>query len=366
MTSDRKPGGAYGQAGVNSQAQALHGIAAWAKQTFALRSGLGEVKLPLGFFANVIALDGKTGLAISTDSVGTKVLVAQLAGRYDTVGIDCVAMNANDILCVGAEPLSLVDYIGVERMDAAVVEQIGKGLYAGCEQAKITLPGGEIAQVRELIRGAGVGYAFDLVATCVGVVPLDRIIVGQRVQPGDAVLGFESSGLHSNGYTLARRVLLDQAALSLDKHNDELGRTLADELLEPTRIYVREVVEILRSGVEVKALAHITGDGLLNLARVQAPVGFEVTWVPEPKPIFRLIQRLGHVPDEEMYTVFNMGIGFCLVVPDDEAQIAKVTEIAARHGTVCRRIGRAVADEQRRVTIAPKNLIGVGDRFTKG
>lgn len=362
------PKAAYSQAGVDSasEEEALRGIGAWAEKTFALRRGLGEVKLPLGVFANVVALDEKTGLAISTDGVGTKVLVAQMAGRYDTVGIDLVAMNANDVLCVGAEPLAMVDYIGVEKIEVWAIEEIGKGLYAGCEQAKITLPGGEIAQVRDLVRGAGTGYTFDLVGTCVGVVPLDRIIVGQLAAPGDVVLGLESSGLHSNGYTLARRVLLERAGLRLEEQVDELGRTLAEELLEPTRIYVREVMEILRSGIEVKALIHVTGDGLLNLARVQAAVGFEITWLPEPKPIFKLIQRLGEVPEEEMYAVFNMGIGFCVVVPGDEGQVARVGEIAARHGTACHRIGRVVADEQGRVFIKPKNLIGIGDRFIKG
>ena len=367
MTGEPESAGAYSRAGVDAgqAAEAVRGIGDWARKTFALRRGVGEVKLPLGLYANVVALDDRTGLAVSTDSVGTKVLVAQMMERYDTVGIDCVAMNANDVICVGAEPLTMVDYIGVERVDAAAIEQIGKGLYAGCEQANITLAGGELAQVRELVRGAETGYTFDLVGTCVGLVALDRVIVGQGVAPGDAVLGFESSGLHSNGYTLARRVLLEQGGLRLDQRVEDLGRTLGEELLEPTRIYVREVLEILGSGIEVKALIHVTGDGLLNLARVQAPVGFEITSLPEPKPIFGLVQRLGQVPDAEMYAVFNMGVGFCVVVPDDAAQIERVTEIAARHGTACHRIGRAVADEQRRVTIPSKSLTGMGDKFVK-
>jgi phosphoribosylformylglycinamidine cyclo-ligase len=169
------------------------------------KSGFGAVKLPIGYFANVVDIGG-IGLAISTDGVGSKAIVAQMVGRYDTIGIDCVAMNVNDLLCVGARPVSMVDCIAIDRADAAVLDGIAIGLTEGARQAGVSICGGEIAQLPDMVRG------FDLVGTAVGTVPLDRIMIGRDLEPGDAVIGVASSGIHSNGFTLARRVLFGHAS----------------------------------------------------------------------------------------------------------------------------------------------------------
>jgi phosphoribosylformylglycinamidine cyclo-ligase len=279
----------------------------------------------------VIRLDGETGIALSTDGVGTKLLLAEGAGRWDTVGIDCVAMNVNDLICVGAEPYAMLDYIAVPEADPAVLAQIGVGLRKGAERAGIEIPGGELAQLGEIVKGP------DLVGAAFGVVRLDSIVTGDRIEPGDAVIGLPSSGLHSNGYTLARRALRE-----IDPDDHRLGRRLLDILLEPTEIYVRPVLELLGSSVDVRGLAHITSGGLGNLLRLEAGVGYEID-DPLPVPgVFDLIQESSAVSDEEMREVFNMGCGFCCVVAaDDEAAALRLLH---RHYHGARRIGRASGD----------------------
>jgi phosphoribosylformylglycinamidine cyclo-ligase len=356
-------GWTYQQAGVNTeQASAgLQGLLRWVRQTHAFRRDAGAVRLPIGYYANVIDIGHGTGLAISTDGVGSKLLVAQLMDKYDTVGIDCVAMNANDILCVGARPLSMVDYLAVQTPHPRLLEELGRGLYEGARQANITIAGGELAQIGEMIQGVRDGYGFDLAATCVGTVALDRIIVGQHIQDGDVLIGLASEGIHSNGLTLARRVLLTPEGWRIDQEVPDLGRTVGEELLAPTRIYVREISAMLDAELPIKALLHITGDGLLNLRRVQAEMGFTIEYLPEPQPIFRLIQERGRVSDAEMYQVFNMGIGFCLVTPPAAAEPARA--IAQQHGLAAFELGRAVADPARRIWLRPKNLVSAGDTF---
>ncbi len=354
----------YDGAGVKSgDALGLEGVLESVRATFSFRSGRGRPALDLGYFANVLDLGSNLGLAIATDGVGTKVLVAEMLGKYDTIGIDCVAMNANDVLCVGAEPISLVDYIAVEEARPEVLEEIAKGLREGAKLAGINIPGGEVAQVPELIRGIEDGRGCDLVGTCVGLVELDRIVDGRKLEPGDVVIGLKSSGIHSNGLTLARKALFQRAGYDLNDHVPELGRSIGEELLEPTRIYVPEIMALLESSVEVKALAHITGDGLLNLARVAAEVGFVIDDLPEPQPVFELIQKAGNVDIGEMYRVFNMGIGFCAVVSARDA--AKAIEVIASRGGECRAIGRAVADPEKRISLPELGLVSDGAFFTR-
>ncbi|MBI4332230.1 MAG: phosphoribosylformylglycinamidine cyclo-ligase [Chloroflexi bacterium] len=355
----------YLQSGVDTfkEESALSGLLKWINKTFELRPGPGRVALPIGYFANVLDLGNNLGLAISTDGVGTKLLVAQMMDKYDTIGIDCIAMNVNDVLCVGAEPISMVDYIAVQEINPAMVEDIGKGLYKGCEMAGINISGGEMAQVREMIKGRRRGKGFDIAGTCVGLVPMDRIIIGADVKENEVVVGFKSSGIHSNGMTMARRVLFQDAGFRPGKYFEELGRTLGEELLEPTRIYVKEVVEMLRSGIRIKAMAHITSDGLLNLTRTKAAVGYRIHTLPDPPPIFGLIQKSGKVSDEEMYRVFNMGAGFCVVVPHEDAD--RAIKIAARHGTTAFEIGHTFPDEDRRVFLEPRHLVGKDNRFSR-
>jgi phosphoribosylformylglycinamidine cyclo-ligase len=241
---------------------------------------------------------------------------------------------------------------------------LAKGLYEGAKQANITIAGGELAQVAEMIKGVRDGYGFDLAATCVGLVPLDRILVGQEIQQGDVLIGLASTGIHSNGLTLARRVLLDRQSLRVDQHIPELGRLLGEELLVPTRIYVREVCAMLDAQLPLKALLHITGDGLLNLRRVQAAMGFVIQRLPEPQPIFHLIQACGRVSDAEMYQVFNMGVGFCVVTTPAAAD--QVHAIARQHDVTAYDLGHAVVDTERRIWVTPKKLVSAGNAFVSG
>jgi phosphoribosylformylglycinamidine cyclo-ligase len=287
--------------------------------------------VPSGHYASVLRLTADLGLALCCDGVGTKVIVAEQTGRYDTVGIDCIAMNVNDLVCVGAEPLAVLDYLAVEEPDPAVMAQLGRGLKVGAEAAGVEIPGGEVAQLPELVRGHPSPRGFDLTGAAVGTVALDAIVTGEAIGPGDALIGLPSSGVHSNGLTLARRALLEDGGLSLDERPDELaGASVADVLLEPTVIYVRAALDLLRSDVPVHGLAHITGGGLENLLRLGRGVGYAVEDPLPAPPVFGLIQRLGGVSDEEMHRVFNMGCGFVAIVPADRADDA-VALLAAHH-----------------------------------
>jgi len=340
----------------------LEALLRWVRPTFAY-AGNARPTLEIGYFANVIPVAPGLGVAISTDGVGTKLLVAQAAARFDTVGIDCVAMNVNDVLCVGARPVALVDYVALEEPTPALLDALGRGLARGCELAGVSCPGGELAQVREMLRGARPGSAVDLVGTAIGTVALDRVIAGQDVRGGDVLIGLESAGLHSNGYTLARRVLLEQGGLALDDHVPELGCTLADELLRPTTIYVRPVLPLLEAGLPIRALAHLTGDGLFNLVRTVRAVGFDVERWPEVPPIFGLVQRLGRIADEEMYGTFNMGVGFALVVAREG--VDRVSAMLADAGLRVHLLGHAVDDAERTIRFRPRRLIGRGGHFTR-
>ena len=325
-------------------------------------SPVGRVALESGYFATVIDI-GNLGLAMTTDGVGTKLLVAQMMGKYDTVGIDCVAMVANDLVCVGAEPVSMLDYIAVEKADPDVFEQIGIGLQRGADYANISISGGEIAQVREMLRGYREGSGLDLVGMAIGLVPLEEMIVGEDIDDGDVVVGLKSNGIHSNGYTLARRVLFDEMGLTVDSHVPELGRSIGEELLRPTAIYVRPAVDMMRADVRIKAFSHMTGDGFLNLLRVRTDTGFVLDCLPEPDPVFQVLQEGGRLSDEEMFLVFNMGIGFGVVTPEKDA--AAVRAIARRHGFEAWVLGRAAGDLSGKVVVEPRQLIGENDEFRK-
>ncbi len=354
----------YDAVGVSSAGEeaALKQLSKWINQTFQFNQT--KPLLPLGYFANVLQLSADMGLAISTDGVGTKLLVAQALRKYDTIGIDCVAMNVNDVLCVGATPVSMVDYIAVSEMDPGVLGEIAKGLHDGAQIAGINIPGGEIAQIRELLRqSADESYSFDLVGTCVGTVHPQRLIVGQSIEPGDLVIGIDSSGIHSNGFTLARKALGlgENIESGLMQYSNELGRTLGDELLVPTAIYVREVLAILEAGLELKALIHITSDGLLNLQRVASETGYVIENPLPPQPIFSMIRKGGDVDDAEMFRVFNMGTGFCVVsAPGDASRIEQIVRDHNRRAAV---IGYAVHDPEHRVWLPSHGLVGSNGTF---
>jgi phosphoribosylformylglycinamidine cyclo-ligase len=317
--------------------------------------GFGAVQLDIGYFANVVDVGGQ-GIAITTDGIGSKAMIATMLRKYDTVGIDCVAMNVNDVICVGATPVSMVDYIAIEKVEANILDAISVGLCAGAKMAGISISGGETAQLKDMIRG------FDLAGTAIGHVPLDKILVGQHVEEGDIVIGIASNGIHSNGLSLARRAFFESNNYKLSHRFDELGTDLGTELLRPTHIYVQEALALLRQIPSVKALAHITSDGFLNLTRVKADVGYVIDALPPIPPIFSIVQRLGQVDDAEMFSVYNMGIGFCAIVAPADADAALA--ILGSHGRRAHRIGYAVADTARRVRLTQQNLLGQGKHFS--
>ncbi len=328
--------------------QSLADITKQFRQTWNVPKGqTGSVRLDFGLFANVIEIGNNKGIAMTTDGVGSKVLVAQRMGKYDTIGIDCIAMNVNDLLCVGATPLAMVDYIAVQTLDPGCLRELAKGLTEGALRAGISIPGGEIAQVKDVIKSevGKEGEGFDLAGSAIGIVDLDRIIVGERVCPGDVIVGIESNGVHSNGLTLARKAIGQDGAL-YEKRFPELGRSLGEALLQPTHIYTQEVLPLLEAeqDIDVKALVHITGDGFLNLSRVPSRVSFVIDTFPSPPPIFSILQKLGGIADPEMFEVFNMGIGFCLVVPENQAD--RTLQLATRFGKKAYRLGH-VTDRDR-------------------
>jgi phosphoribosylformylglycinamidine cyclo-ligase len=323
-------------------------------QTWRTEIGTGRVRLPLGHFANVVEVGGQ-GIAFCTDGVGSKSIIAQMLGRYDTIGIDCVAMNVNDLICVGATPLSMVDYIAIERADPHVIEQIAVGLSRGADQAGISISGGEIAQLPGIICGEKNGCAFDLVGAAIGQVPLSNILTGSDVSDGDVIIGVRSNGIHSNGLTLAREIFFQRYHHDVGDKLAGLEVPLGEELLKPTYIYVKEALEVLRSVPHVKALVHITSDGLGNLARMPPSVEYVIDHLPPVPPIFELIQSMGRVSDEEMFLVYNMGIGFCFIA--DKKSADTIIGIVKAHGKQAWQIGFVKGAPEKRVHIPERNLV---------
>ena len=247
-------------------------------------------------------------IALSTDGVGSKILVANEMKKWDTIGIDCIAMNVNDLLCIGAKPLAFVDYLAMEKMDARIAEEIAKGLKNGATQAGVKIIGGETATLSEIING------LDLAGTAVGIIekelPLD-------IKEGDAIIGLRSNGLHSNGFTLARKVFKNNG-YSFHDEIDEIG-VVGYELLKPTKIYVKEIMKLWNE-IDVKGIAHITGSGLIKMERmISKEVKFLINEPMKPQPIFDIIQRLGKISNYEMYKTFNMGMGMAIVVSKEDA-----------------------------------------------
>ena len=275
------------------------------------RKGFGAPMTEIGHYAGLLDM-GSFALAMTTDGVGSKVLIANAISKWDTVGIDCIAMNVNDLYAIGAEPIAFVDYLAVEKVDPERAAQIAIGLARGAEISNMTIVGGETASLPEIIRG------FDLAGTAIGVVDKDKVVTGEKIQVGDALVGVPSSGLHSNGYTLARRIIAESKYTYFDAMPGG-DSSIGEELLTPTRIYP-EIVELVKE-CDVHGLAHITGSGLLKLRRISG-LGFEITDPLEPQPVFRFLQEQGGVDDEEMYRTFNMGMGFLVVLDESEAKEA--------------------------------------------
>jgi phosphoribosylformylglycinamidine cyclo-ligase len=319
--------------------------------------------LASGYFATIMHLPPGPPLALTTDGVGTKIMLAEQARRWEPIGIDCVANNVNDLICVGAVPLALLDYIATDRIDEAVLDEVARGLFLGAEQAGIAIPGGEIAQIGEMLADSPTGGpTLDLVGTAIGAVPAERTpLDGSEVVPGDVVIGLPSSGLHSNGFSLARHALFKKGGLGLEDRLPGTGRSLADALLQPTRVYVDAAEALWAAGVTPHGMAHISGGGLLNITRLAAEVSYELDALPAVPEIFRLIADKGGVDAATMYATLNMGIGFCIVV--SESDQGKALDALKGAGEDAMRIGVVTGDPGRTVSIPAAGLIGKGDTF---
>ena len=284
-----------------------------------------------GHYAGIVEIPGGTLLATHTDGVGTKVMIAQSMKKYDTVGIDCVAMNVNDIICTGAIPISFVDYIAANRNDQEIFKQIVRGLVKGARDAQVPIVGGETAILPDLI--AGKNFSFDLAGMVVGILKKRDMILGNKIKKDDIIIGVNSSGLHSNGYSLARKVL---SKYDMREKIKGLG-VLGDVLLAPTEIYVKPVLQAIRE-CNIHGLAHITGGSFTKFLRLKK-TGFLLDSLPVPPLIFQIIENQG-VARKEMYKTFNMGIGFCLIAPKEEE--VRISQIFKKHGFHNRQIGRII------------------------
>jgi len=320
----RKKGLTYAKSGVDIDLKSRC-ISALVDKLHDERKGQWKtVDLP-GHFTGLVEF-GDYALSLCTDGVGTKLLIAEELGKWDTVGIDCVAMNVNDTICVGAEPIAFVDYIAVDRPKPKVLAAVGEGLQKGASLANAAIVGGEVAIMPDLVTG------LDLSGTCLGAVRMDRIITGQDCRPGDAIVGLPSSGVHSNGLSLARKAVEKNGLTYRDKVKP-LKRSIGEELLTPTTIYVRKVLDLVRN-FRIKGMVDVTGGGLRNFVRLKEGIGFRIDDPMEPNQIFKVIQDLGSIDDKEMYQTFNMGMGFALIVPRRDAKA-----VASRAGKGAKVIG---------------------------
>lgn len=281
----------------------------------------------LGGFSGLFSLENlniKNPVLVSgTDGVGTKVMLAQMMDKHDTIGIDCVAMCVNDILCQGAKPLFFLDYIACGKLVPEKMEKIVKGVADGCLQANSSLIGGETAEMPGLYKEND----YDLAGFCVGIVDKEKIITGEKIKKGDHIFGLKSSGIHSNGYSLVRKIVLEKEKLSLDEKIEGLDTSLGEELLKPTKIYVKEILDLLEK-IEINGLSHITGGGFYENIPRMIPDGLcakiDVRNIPLPK-IFSLLEKWGELDKKDMYETFNMGVGLVFAV--DKNDIEKVKEI---------------------------------------
>jgi phosphoribosylformylglycinamidine cyclo-ligase len=322
----------YAESGVDISAEE-EAIRALRRHFKTKKKGRGSPINIEGAYAGLLDM-GDFIIGITTDGVGSKVLVATEMGNWKTIGIDCMAMNVNDLYAMGLEPMAFVDYLAMESIEPSIADQIGQGLAKGAKIANVSIVGGETASLPEIVRG------FDLAGSCIGIAAKEDLVTGHKIENGDAVVGIPSSGVHSNGLTLARKLL---AKYSLYTRYGSMERTLGEELLLPTRIY-SEVLDINKN-CEVHGLAHITGGGLLNLKRLTR-LGFSLSDPLEPQEIFRLIQAEG-VEVREMYKTFNMGMGFAIVAPQSEVRrIARLSDGARQVGTISGRGIRVRQDEE--------------------
>ena len=307
------------QAAIGKMIESTHKLQKMAKMTHGF-----------GHYAGIVEIPGGKLLATHTDGVGTKVVIANLMKKYNTIGIDCVAMNVNDIICIGATPISFVDYIAANKNEQQIFKQLVKGLVTGAKKSGVPIVGGETAIMPDLFSGKG--FSFDLAGMVVGMVTKKDLVLGNKIKTGNVIIGAKSSGSHSNGYSLARKALLTKFTVK-DKIKG-MG-ILGNSLLTPTEIYVKPVLEIIQK-CKVSGLAHITGGSFTKLLRLKK-IGFEIESLPRIPPIMGLIEEQG-VKSKEMYKTFNMGIGFCVIAPRDEVE--QIKSIFRKHKIASQEIGR--------------------------
>ncbi|QUC63896.1 phosphoribosylformylglycinamidine cyclo-ligase [Nitrosopumilus sp. K4] len=291
---------------------------------------MAKITHGFGHYAGIVEIPGGKLLATHTDGVGTKVVIANMMKKYNTIGIDCVAMNVNDIICIGATPISFVDYIAANRNDQTIFKKIVEGLVKGAKKSAMPIVGGETAIMPDVIEGKG--FAFDLAGMVVGLVSKKDMVLGNKIKPGDIIIGANSTGIHSNGYSLARKAILSKYSVK-DKVKG-IGN-IGDALLRPTEIYVKPVLEIIQK-CKVNGLAHITGGSFTKMMRLKK-TGYDIDSLPKLPPIMGLIEEQGVKP-EEMYKTFNMGVGFCVVSPKDQA--SKIKSIFKKHKISSQEIGQ--------------------------
>ncbi|AGI48508.1 phosphoribosylaminoimidazole synthetase [Thermoplasmatales archaeon BRNA1] len=304
------------------------------------RKGFGQQVHHPGLFASLIDF-GDRYVTLATDGVGTKILIAEELGIWDTIGIDCIAMNVNDTICVNATPISFVDYIAIDKPDGEVTKQVGIGLNRGAELSDMEIVGGEIAVLPEIVNG------LDLSGTCMGVVDKDKIITGETCEKGDLIVSLKSSGLHSNGLTLARKVV-EANNIKMTDSVSGLTKSIGKELLTPTEIYVKQVLGITGKH-EVHGLVDITGGGLRNILRMRKGLKYTIDDPVKPQPIFQVLQELGQIEDKEIYQTLNMGMGFTIIAPETEA------EDIARENPNAQVVGRV--EEGNGVYFAPADVL---------
>lgn len=314
----RRKGLTYAKSGVNiKQVDFVHHLIGRLIQRTHKNTNKGQVLSGFGHYAGLVDI-GSCILALHCDGVGTKLLVAQAMNDFSTVGIDCVAMNVNDLICVGSAPFAFVDYIATAKSDPLALSTIANSLVKGAEEAGVAIIGGETAVVPGLLSNGHNMNSIELSGTAIGFVKKrSELVLGNKIMKEDIILGVESSGLHSNGFTLARKALSKD---DLPKKVGNLERSLGDELLTPTRIYVRPMIDLFTSGVEVHGIAHITGGSFTKLRRINDRVNYRLDSMPDPPEVFKLIQVKGKIGFAEMYRTFNMGIGLCIIVPRDSTE----------------------------------------------
>jgi len=300
----------YSEAGVNIDDKSK-AISSLVKELKFRREGIGQMVHIPNLFASLIDF-GDRYLTLATDGVGTKLLIAKELGIWNTVGIDCIAMNVNDTICVNSEPISFVDYIAIDKPNDEITREIGIGLQKGAEMSNMEIVGGEIAVLPEIIRG------IDLSGTCLGFVEKDRAITGETCEAGDVIVSLRSTGLHSNGFTLARKVL-EASNISMKDKVKGVPGTIGKELLTPTEIYVKQVLGITGE-YTVHGLVDITGGGLRNILRMKKGLRYVIDDPVAPAPIFGIIQELGNIEEKEMYQTFNMSMGFTIIMPESDAE----------------------------------------------